>query len=389
MKDAEAASVAVTVVVRSHDIGRKASLRRALFSIWSQDAANAVELLLVTSGYRRELKPADCVAHLGEAAGNYRPAGVRLFRHRALRLKGDTRARLLNVGLREARGDYIIFLDDDDVLRQDALSRLLDRAGESGADLIFGRVDIVFRSRLQAPELYQFVPYTARPPRTLDLVRHNIAPLCSFFFRRPAPERLPVVDESLCSFEDYAMLLQLLQHATTASVSFERAIAEYWIDNSVRSQAEKYRATIANDLSIVESMRRKLVFRVSGEEITGPAASADLRRALASLLAEAKRAPDESIVIHVDQALETKHGISYIGWAIDKEPGAGEVLYLFALQRDGGAVLVDVRYARADVALRWRLDDPLVGFSFSSRQPCAKFIAVSGGRLAEVDAPAP
>jgi hypothetical protein len=376
----------VTVVVRSHGLERLSLARRAFFSVWSQDSAQSVELLFVTSGYRRRVNQRECVAHLGQASAGYRPAGPRLFRHLRFTLTGDTRARLLNAGLRAASGRYLIFLDDDDVLRQDALTRLLERA-EKGADIVFGSVDIVFASKMQSPERQLIVPYAANPPKVLDLVRHNTAPLCSFLFRRPPPDRLPLVDEALCSFEDYAMLLQLLQSAAVASVGFARAVAEYWVENSAGSQVDKYRTTIAEDLERIEELRRRLTFPIRGMDMAEVGAAADQRRALAALLADLEEDRAESLQIHVDQVIETKFGFTYIGWLVDTSAESADVVYLFALQRDGGANLVDIRIPRAEVARRWRLAEANVGFAFTSREPCDRFFVVGGQRKRSMSAP--
>jgi glycosyltransferase involved in cell wall biosynthesis len=49
-----------------------------------------------------------------------------------------------NVGIREARGEYLLFLDADDFLAEDALASLVQCQRETDADLVIGGYDSVF-----------------------------------------------------------------------------------------------------------------------------------------------------------------------------------------------------------------------------------------------------
>jgi len=211
--------------------------------------------------------------------------------------------------------------------------------------------------------------------------------LCSFLIRRPPPERLPLVDEAQCSLEDYAMLLQLLQAAAVASVDFVRAVAEYWVNVASASQAAKYRTTIGDDLERIEVLKKRLVFQVKGADLFDILPTTDERMAVAALLDGVDDDCDESILIHVDQVIETKFGFTYIGWLVGTDPATQAALYLFALLEEGGAVFVGTRFPRADVAARWRRPNPDLGFAFSWCRPCTGFVVVGGGRKRVIRAP--
>ena len=52
-----------------------------------------------------------------------------------------------NVGVNAAKGEYIYFLDSDDYLYEDTLPKLLEKAEESGADVIYGKKKYTWFSR--------------------------------------------------------------------------------------------------------------------------------------------------------------------------------------------------------------------------------------------------
>ena len=63
-----------------------------------------------------------------------------------------------NFALDKVNGDYILFLDSDDEITNDALSRLLNASLETGADMVVGKYATVYtdgtRSEAKIPECY-------------------------------------------------------------------------------------------------------------------------------------------------------------------------------------------------------------------------------------------
>lgn len=365
--------ISASIIVRSHDPRRMPMLSRALFSAWSQDIAEPLELLLVTSGYQHVLNERIC--HPAESAGvrNHEPPAPRYFRHVRLDFKGDTRARLLNEGLRQARGPYVYFLDDDDVLREDGLRRLLHLARANDADAVFGRVDIAVTAPGLLPEGRCVVPYAPVPTRKVDLIRYNSAPLCSYILRR-SPNELPLVDESLCSHEDYAMLLQVLRRGRIASLTDERAVAEYV--QAGGTQPRKYAATLARDLEIISEIRMAAEFSISGRELLEPAHNEVVGKAFYQLVREMPL-DQRRLMGFIDHIVVGKHGAMYIGWAASKKP-QGSVPLVFAVT-DRRATLVAYRFSREDVSAFHGLDCANWGFLHISSGECSEFIAVGDG----------
>ena len=121
---AEAETPLVTVCIVHHE--RPELVRMAVDSVFAQDYP-ALEAVLVDDGS----ESAGAVAALDVLEAEFGERGWRVIRQEN-RYKGAVR----NTAAAAARGEWLLFLDDDNVLYPDAISRLVRAARFSGADCV-------------------------------------------------------------------------------------------------------------------------------------------------------------------------------------------------------------------------------------------------------------
>jgi glycosyltransferase involved in cell wall biosynthesis len=173
------------------------------------------ELILVDDG------STDSSTALARAAATRDPERIRYLDHRGHVNLGKSSSR--NAGLRAAYGDYVVFLDADDLLLPGKLSHqaaLLD--SERGVDAVYGRTwywdepGERGHARERLSRLGERWGETQEPPDLL--VRFlkqpgNVPCLCAFMARREALLRIGGFDESLQDFyEDQTLIAKLALH---------------------------------------------------------------------------------------------------------------------------------------------------------------------------------
>ncbi len=183
----------VTVIIRS--VGREKLLAEALDSVALQTYPH-IEVLVVN------------------AKGGGHPALEQWCGRFPLRICGTgeplTRCRAANLGLENARGDYLIFLDDDDLFDPDHVVQLVkalrDRKGYLAA---YAGVRVSANQTLSKPpdrKVYND-PYDAA-----RLLCHNYIPLHAVLFSRQLIGLGCRFDESLSLCEDWDFWLQAARH---------------------------------------------------------------------------------------------------------------------------------------------------------------------------------
>jgi glycosyltransferase involved in cell wall biosynthesis len=182
----------VSVIVRS--TGRP-ELAEALASIAAQGYPN-LEVVVVDAG----VAP---LAGVGERCGRF-PLRV-CAGNRPL-----ARSRAANVGLDAARGDWLVFLDEDDLLDGDHVAGLVTAAQRSGCLAAYAGVRAVGAN---ATEL----PLFDRPYGPAALRLGNFLPIHAVLFSRRLLAAGCRFDETLDAYEDWDFWLQLARHT-----SFER-----------------------------------------------------------------------------------------------------------------------------------------------------------------------
>ena len=190
-----------------------------------------------------------------------------------------------NAGVREARGRYVYFCDDDDRLHPEALQRLCDFADEHGSDVVVGMMVGVGRWLNMG---------TFR--RTIPHAKLGVDPLLDFMtphklfrtdFIRSHGIEYPVGKVRL---EDHQFVIQAYLEASTISIYSDRPVY-YWVVRKDRKSISSSRidpATYYRDLeqvlAIVERRtnpspfrhtllahwyRGKVLGRLGGERVAG------------------------------------------------------------------------------------------------------------------------
>ena len=177
----------VSVIVRSMD---RQHLQEALDSLASQNYGN-LEVLVVNATGRPHRA-------LGAACGRFPlrmvEPGVPLQRSQAA-----------NAGLDAARGDYLMFLDDDDWFGSDHVSSLVAAVTRSTTCLV-AYAGVEFRGDNR--EVLDFAPFNA-PYNAGRLHGGNYIPVNAILFSKELLRQGARFDESLLVYEDWDFLLQL------------------------------------------------------------------------------------------------------------------------------------------------------------------------------------
>lgn len=157
---------------------------------------------------------------------------------------GSSTAR--NYGLKAAEGEWIAFLDADDLWSTDKLEKQLEyAASHPGVDLVFTNAAI-FGERKKA-ELY--VRPDERHIKQNDmfqrLLLRNFVPFSSILVRKKAVEALGNFDEKILGSEDHDLLLRMAQNFKLAYL--DGAYVRYRVseNNKSSNQERRFRTTLA------------------------------------------------------------------------------------------------------------------------------------------------
>jgi len=111
-----------------------------------------------------------------------------------------------NTGIREARGDFLSFLDSDDLFLPEKLELLLGAfERDPGLGLVAGQAVLIDRHGQRIGEVFD----RPLPDEPTDLLLGNPLHVGSVLLRRGWQERVGLFDESLRSYEDWDMWLRL------------------------------------------------------------------------------------------------------------------------------------------------------------------------------------
>jgi hypothetical protein len=231
----------VDCIVRFHDAKRQRELNRCVFSLVGQGHRPLSIILCMQRFSKTEIAATRAALEPLLGLPN---APTLTVRNWDSSYPPDARTALLNMGLQSATGQYVAFLDYDDVLYPEAYAVLVGRLKAAGAAIAFATVRVV-----SADVHQQFVRITKRvdPPfhgeNLQDLFRANFAPIHSFLIDRS------VVSSDVLSFdtqltweEDYDLLLKICAAYPSDFHAVDKIIGDYYFktdgSNSVPTNGE-------------------------------------------------------------------------------------------------------------------------------------------------------
>lgn len=195
----------VSIIVRT---ASRASLRQSLDSLIAQTYTN-IELILVDV--------------IGTGLPHVDLTGIAFPVRIASTAAALGRSQAANLGLREASGDYCIFLDDDDWFYPDHLAKLVNWAIRNpSVKAVHTAVACVDGAGTPNGEVFDF-PYAPR-----ELRYGNFMPIHGVLFSRQLVDLGCLFDDRFDLYEDWDFWLQVEQHTPISFVA--GASAAYRID---------------------------------------------------------------------------------------------------------------------------------------------------------------
>lgn len=217
----------IDTIIRFHDVRRLAELKRCVFSLVGQ-TYRPLRIVLVLQRFNgQEIETTEqALAPLLEGKDAPELAIVNFTEPEP----ADARSVLLNLGVQNATGRYLAFLDYDDVLYPEAYEIMIGRLRDTGAAIAFAKVRVM---RVDVYDQFFYMTEKVIPPfggtDLLDLFHNNFCPLHSYVIDRsqPPPEMLSFVT-SLTMEEDYDVLLRISATFLSDFALIETEIGDYY-----------------------------------------------------------------------------------------------------------------------------------------------------------------
>ena len=146
-----------------------------------------------------------------------------------------------NAGLREAHGDYLLFLDSDDVFAPDMFRSLVQGIESADADMaICGFAK--FKDGEPLPQLAQSADWASleSPARTVDLFNRWPGWAWDKIFRRAFIRRLNLEFQEIAVSNDLYFTYMALAHAERIAVSQAKFVAHRYRAGSVETTRSQY-----------------------------------------------------------------------------------------------------------------------------------------------------
>lgn len=221
----------VDCIVRLHDVKRLNELERCVFSLIGQ-TYRPLNIIVTLQRF----SPSDIAqveASLARLLKMRDAPSLELVNFTSEEPK-DARTELLNLGLSKASGQYVAFLDYDDVLYPEAYSLLVDQLKASNAAIVFSSVRVV-----HADVSPKFIVATRAnsavfPGEGLaDLFVANFCPIHSYLIDRSIVSDELYFDTLLTWEEDYDLLLRITAAYPSDFKLIGTIVGDYYIKSDL------------------------------------------------------------------------------------------------------------------------------------------------------------
>jgi GT2 family glycosyltransferase len=242
----------VSILIRTVD--RTAWLAQALETVANQTWPN-IEAVVIEDGPPRSRGVVD--SFRDRLNLRYRATGERVGR-----------ARAGNIALAEARGEWLNFLDDDDLLFADHVEVLMDAAEDRGVKGAYGLAwetptRIIDRDKAQFAEITLLTRHW-HPFDRLTLWHHNTLPIQAVLFHRSLYERYGGFAEDMDQLEDWNLWTRYTLEDEFVLV--EKTTSKYRVPASAREAAAR-QALLDRAYRDAVERQRKLRLLVSPQDI--------------------------------------------------------------------------------------------------------------------------
>lgn len=187
----------VSVITPAYN--RKDLIPRTVASVLDQSLAD-IEYLVVDDGSEDGTR---------EWLANHGDSRLRMLAHPGNANKGQ--AASINLGLREARGDYVVIIDSDDLLAPGALERhaaIMD--GDASVGIVYGQGYAIDINDNELYPLFEKDHAEFSEPDRLLLDCYVVSPgLC--MFRRTIVEQVGALEETFRAAQDHDFLLRVAE----------------------------------------------------------------------------------------------------------------------------------------------------------------------------------